>query len=171
MRLRVLALGFFLVPAAGVFALAATSVSLSCYTYRYTVVNLTRGDIELSLINLGHERARFSVPYVAGVFELDAPLFGHFRAVARLSNGETVSLEAEEYIFVEDGMKALSRVDELVVVVTEDEILLRQLRSGPFTDGEKSFLDSLKEENSLWSDLQKAVRCADKRVFEAASAL
>ena len=164
-RLRVLVLGLLLAPAVGIFALAATSLSLSCYTYRYTVVNLTRGDIELTLINLDRERARFSVPYVAGVFELDAPPFGHFKAVADLSNGETVSLEAGEYIFVEDGQKALSRIDELVIVVTEHEIALQQLRSRPYADGEESSLSFLREENLLWSELQKAVRCVDKRLF------
>ncbi|MGP1255528.1 MAG: hypothetical protein ACTS10_14000 [Kiloniellales bacterium] len=165
MRLRGLALGLLLVPAVGIFALSATSLSLSCYTYRYTVVDLTRGDIALTLVNLDRERARFSVPHVAGVFELDAPPFGHFKAVADLSNGETVSLEAGEYIFVEDGQRALSRIDELVIVVTEHEIALRQLRSGPFADAEESFLNLVREENLLWSELQKALRCVDKRLF------
>ena len=168
MRLRVLVLGALLVPAVGIFALAATSLSLSCYTYRYTVVNLTRGDIELSLMNLGHERARFSVPYVAGVFEVDAPLFGHFKAVARLSSGKTVSLEADEYIFVGDGLKGLSWIDELVIVVMEDEIALRQLRFGPFADGERGLLNALRHDDELWSELQKVVRCADKRLFNSA---
>ena len=75
MKLRVLALGLPLVPAVGIWALAATSLSLLLH------LSLHRrepdgDDIELTLINLGRERARVSIPCVAGVFELDTPPIG-----------------------------------------------------------------------------------------------
>lgn len=133
MRLRLLFFALLSLPGIAVFALAAISLSLSCYTYRYTVVNLTDGNVELSLLFNGRERVLLEAPPAVRVFDIDVdPYIEDLEVVAALSNRETLEAGFGYYVHTPDGLQYIWEIKEPVIVISEQRISFLQLRSVPF---------------------------------------